>query len=281
MIELYVEEDTFPETHTISIAPIVEEEKDSVFMDYVAKADLHYTYENGTRIVNLPEIQVRGASKKKDSDKYKSAYYSNPDYSIFSDEIEKRGATEVKNLLYGIAGVMVSGNSIRIRGAMGPPLIVINDMPFEAVDDQEVIDNLSMLSISDIGRLDVLKNVSNLAIYGSRGANGVISIYTKKGEWHKAVLPSFNIKQLTPLGYQLPVEFYSPKYDTQESANNSKPDLRTTIYWKPNVITDNEGNVHLNFYTADDPATYSVIIEGVSNDGKLIHYRGNSLITVK
>jgi uncharacterized protein YfaS (alpha-2-macroglobulin family) len=86
---------------------------------------------------------------------------------------------------------------------------------------------------------------------------------------------------LTPLGYQLPVEFYSPKYDTQESIDNPKPDLRTTIYWNPNVVTDEEGNTKVDFYTADDPATYSVIIEGVSDDGKLIHYRGNAAITVK
>ena len=51
--------------------------------------------------------------------------------------------------------------------------------------------------------------------------------------------------------------------------------------YKPNVITDAEGNVELDFYTADDPATYSVIIEGMSNDGKLFHYHGNSVIKVE
>jgi len=89
-----------------------------------------------------------------------------------------------------------------------------------------------------------------------------------------------NIKPIIPLGYQLPVEFYSPKYDTQESINSTIPDLRTTIYWKPNVITDKKGNAKLDFYTADDTGTYSVIIEGVSEDGKLIHYIGKAAITV-
>ena len=83
------------------------------------------------------------------------------------------------------------------------------------------------------------------------------------------------------MGYQMPVEFYSPKYDIQKNFENPNPDLRTTIYWKPNVITDNEGNVKLDFYTADDSSTYSVIIEGVSNEGKLIHYRGKASIIVK
>ena len=60
-----------------------------------------------------------------------------------------------------------------------------------------------------------------------------------------------------------------------------QPDLRTTIYWKPDVITDDDGKATLDFYTSDNPATYTVIIEGVNIDGKLIHYQGNALITVE
>ena len=281
MTELYVDEETFPEIPAAKVEPVIwEEKKDSVFMDYVTKADLYYTYENGTRIVNLPELQVKGTYKKKDSDMYKSSYYSDPDFSLSSEDIEKFGTSDVKNLLYRFPGLFVSGNSVRVRSAQGPPLLVIDDMPMESSSDQEFIDNLYMLTTSDIAKIDLLKNVNNLVMYGSRGANGVIVVYTKRGEINTS-RPSFNIKQLTPLGYQMPVEFYSPKYDTQESINNSKPDLRTTIYWKPDVVTDDKGNAKLDFYTADDPATYSIIIEGVSDDGRLIHYRGNALITVK
>ena len=282
MTELFVDEDTFPGIHAAwAVPPISEEKSKPILMDYVAKADRQYTLENGIRVVHLPEVKVKGIRQNKDT--YQSFYYSEPDYSFSSEEIEKSGTTEVKNLLYRIAGVTVSGNSIRIRGAMGPPLIVIDDIPFEPMQDdpdQSTIDNLNMVSVSDIGQIDVLKNVDNLAMFGSRGAGGVIVIHTKRGEWHSS-LPSFNIKQLIPLGYQLPIEFYSPKYDTQERINDPKPDLRTTIYWKPNVLTDDEGNATLDFYTADDPATYSVIIEGVGEDGRLIHYRGNSVVTVE
>jgi len=106
-------------------------------------------------------------------------------------------------------------------------------------------------------------------------------IYTKTGDWNKPSQPSFNIKPAMPLGFQLPIDFYSPKYDTKEKIDDLKQDLRTTIYWKPNVLTDDEGNALLDFYTADDQGTYSVIIEGVSEDGKLIHYYGKSVIVVE
>ncbi|MDR3217479.1 MAG: TonB-dependent receptor, partial [Dysgonamonadaceae bacterium] len=105
-------------------------------------------------------------------------------------------------------------------------------------------------------------------------------IHTKRGEAFSPIL-SDNIKPVMPLGYQLPVEFYSPEYDTQDSINSPKPDLRTTIYWEPNALTDDKGNVKLDFYTADTSVTYSVVIEGISDDGRLIHYRGDSLIRVE
>ena len=280
MTELYINEDTFPEIRSAWLDPVIKEDNsnNSLLLDYVAKADLHYTYENGMRMINLPEVQIRAIYE--DKNKYKSTYYSSPDYSFSEEEISRFASTDIRNLLYMVPGVMVVGNNISIRGARGDPLILIDDIAYTPSDGESAIDILNMLSIHDIGQLDVLKNVNNLAMFGMRGANGVISIHTKRGEINTP-LPSFNIKQIIPLGHQLPVEFYSPKYDSKESIENPMPDLRTTIYWKPNVQTDEEGKAKLDFYTADDPATYSVIIEGVSNDGRLIHYRGNSLITVE
>ena len=280
-IELFVDEDTFPGIYISWTAPMVEKAtSNSVFMDYVAKADQHYIFEHGVRVIDLPEVQIKAV--RKDEPKYKSIYNIEPNYSFSENEIQH--VSEVKTLLYQVAGVMVSGNSIRIRGASGPPLIVIDDVPFPKIGNNDpdltTIEILNMFSINDIGQIDILKDISNTAVYGNLGGDGVILIYTKKGEG-KSSRPLFNIKPVMPLGYQLPIEFYSPKYDTQESIDNPNPDLRTTIYWQPNVITDDEGNALLDFYTADDPGTYSVIIEGVSDDGRLIHYWGKSLIKVE
>ena len=140
-----------------------------------------------------------------------------------------------------------------------------------------IVDNLMMIDINNIGQIDILKDDYRTVIFGGMP---VIAFHTKKdGEYNP--LPSFNIKQCAPLGYQPPVKFYSPKYDSRESIENPKPDLRTIIYWKPNVVTDGACKAKLDFYTADDPATYSVIIEGMSDDGRLIHFLGNGLIRVE
>ena len=74
-----------------------------------------------------------------------------------------------------------------------------------------------------------------------------------------------------PLGYQTPVEFYSPKYDTATKKNDEIPDLRTTLYWSPKLVTDEHGNTSFSFYTSDQPGSYFVCIEGVSDTGELVH----------
>jgi hypothetical protein len=82
-----------------------------------------------------------------------------------------------------------------------------------------------------------------------------------------------------PLGYQSPIEFYSPKYNTQKAKNNPDPDLRTTIYWKPDLSTSANGETNIEFYTADNPTDYTIVIEGITDDGKIV--RHTDTITVK
>jgi TonB-dependent SusC/RagA subfamily outer membrane receptor len=135
------------------------------------------------------------------------------------------------------------------------------------------ISNLDMINVFDVAQVDVLKNASNTAMFGSQGANGVIVIFTKEGKVNFRPKP-FHIKTILPLGYQQPVEFYAPKYDTPESAEYKNPDLRTTIHWEPDLRTDSTGVATLSFYTADAETSYSVIIEGIAADGKLIRHEG-------
>ena len=68
------------------------------------------------------------------------------------------------------------------------------------------------------------------------------------------------------------MEFYSPKYDTEDRLNSPDPDLRTTIYWKPNVQFSESGEAVVEFYSADIPSTYQVIGEGVTGFGKMIRF---------
>ena len=135
---------------------------------------------------------------------------------------------------------------------------------------------LDMININDIAQIDLLKG-GNTVLLGARGFNGVIAIYTKTGKTGQSsqiASQTFHTKTILPLGFQQPVEFYAPKYDTQEKRNATVPDLRTTIHWQPVVQTENDGVASFEFYTADEACSYTVVIEGLTNDGKIIRQEG-------
>lgn len=85
------------------------------------------------------------------------------------------------------SGAPGSGSTIRIRGgtslnASNDPLIVIDGVPLEGQGIAGVGNPLSLINPDDIETFTILKDASAAAIYGSRGANGVIIITTKKGK---------------------------------------------------------------------------------------------------
>jgi iron complex outermembrane receptor protein len=126
--------------------------------------------------------------------------------NIKSDDFNKGAISNASQLIAGkAAGVMVTNSSgdpganasIRIRGnssvrAGNDPLIVVDGVPLSggnttADGDLQTLGNssarnpMNFLNSSDIATIDILKDASATAIYGSRGANGVIMITTKQG----------------------------------------------------------------------------------------------------
>jgi len=135
--------------------------------------------------------------------------------SLGSDDFPEGSQQNVQQLMEGkMAGVSISKNSgkpggsntVRIRGgtsisASNDPLYVIDGVPISTSSparqanigsggnnyfDQEPVNPLNSINSNDIESITVLKDASATAIYGSRGANGVIVVTTKMG--HKGKL---------------------------------------------------------------------------------------------
>jgi TonB-dependent SusC/RagA subfamily outer membrane receptor len=126
--------------------------------------------------------------------------------------------------------------------------------------------------------VEVLKG-ANATIYGNRGGPGVLVITTKQGEssaGNESKEMSPGVFTFIPKGFYKAREFYSPRY-IAGSPESKIPDSRTTIYWKPEVTTDSEGNASFNFYNADGTGTYRVVVEGMDGKGNLgrqvYHYK--------
>ena len=151
-------------------------------------------------------------------------------------------------------------------------------MSFVADGDEEVFNYLRTFHPSEIEQIDLIKGWSSqMSVFSMRSKNtqlakGVMIVFTRRGgEVRKReTLPFSHIKTFLPLGYQQPVEFYAPKYDTPEKRNTLSPDMRTTIHWQPVVKVDSLGTAAFEFYTADEPTSYTVIIKGLTHDGRII-----------
>ena len=103
--------------------------------------------------------------------------------TVEREDVQRRSLSRVEDMLRGqIAGVEVyetgSGLGIRIRGRSSfretAPLFVIDGLPLEHGADGVT----TGINPADVESIRVLKNVSDTAIYGSRGANGVVVITT-------------------------------------------------------------------------------------------------------
>ncbi len=113
----------------------------------------------------------------------------------FDQDISSRPMVEFGQALSGkVAGVQVlsangrpgTSSTVQIRGiasisANSSPLIVVDGNPLPSYD-------LNLINSADIESIDILKDASSAAIYGSRGGNGVVLITTKSGKSGKARL---------------------------------------------------------------------------------------------
>lgn len=116
--------------------------------------------------------------------------------SVGGDQLTKTPAPSLANALQGkVAGVTVNslsgrpgaGAEVRVRGVG-----TINGASPIYVVDGVICDDISFLAPNDIDQVEVLKDASAAAIYGARGANGVIIVTTNTGARNKRAQVSFN-----------------------------------------------------------------------------------------
>lgn len=151
----------------------------------------------------LNEIVVIGYGSVKKSD------LTGAVASIKSEDIKRLGTVDVVQAMQGrVAGVDITGQSgepgggsrIRIRGVgsinNSDPLYVVDGFP---------IGNVSFLAPGDIESIEILKDASATAIYGNRGANGVVVITTKKGKSGKAKFSFEAYRGIQSLANEIPL----------------------------------------------------------------------------
>ena len=221
--------------------------------------------------IMLKEVKIR---EKKSDDDYPSSNLSGPGHAdqvvhrrdfrgggLFSDQFNGilkgvtfiRQGVQKKAILSGSAGL--GANNVT------PMLIMIDG----SLVDGSIIDDIN---VNNIETIEVLKG-ANAAIYGFNSGAGVLIITTRKGSGLVTKdIASTGILPITVIGFYKAREFYSPKYEHPNNIVN-RPDLRSTIYWKPEIQTDKDGNASFDYYNADGTGDYRVVIEGIDDKGNL------------
>lgn len=167
------------------------------------KQQINITLQEDSKVMDEVVVVGYGTMRKRD--------LSGSMTQIKGDELMQGGTTDVAKGMQGkIAGVQVNqtdgspgaGTSITVRGAnsfttSSEPLYIVDGIPYNndnpgGIPASSANENtnqrqnpLSFLNPNDIEKIEVLKDASATAIYGSRGANGVVIITTRKGQQGK------------------------------------------------------------------------------------------------
>lgn len=231
----------------------------------------------------LNEITVR-ASKIEDNPKLRP--YGKPDYILEAKDLNTSYGNLLLTLPGKIPGLIVRQANISDegtrwvvytqRGASSSianakeVLVLVNDV----VMGGNPADVLAALDPSSIESVELKSSVSSLL--GSAGSSGVLYIYTKQAKGYgdeQNVVP-----HLTIPGYTRPRRFIAPLYE-DNSSNTEITDLRSLLYWNPNISTNKKiSGTIVSFYSSDLKGQYRVVVEGITDNNNPI--RGEITISV-
>lgn len=234
----------------------------NTLMQYIKESDNYFNEMSRLglleRTIKLDEVTItEKRNPAKNSANLNGA--GNADYIITSKDLST--CVTLSQCLQGrLPGVIFRGNVPYLMRSQNQEMsIILDGMRVEA----DFLDNISPM---DVESIELLKSIGNTAIYGSNGGGGVLVITTKRGGGdlnYNRYAPG--VVTFNPKGFSASREFYAPKHETPDS----RIDLRSTIYWNPQVVAGDQGKAAFEFYNADELGQYRVVIEGIDAAGHL------------
>ena len=230
----------------------------------------------------LKEVVIRNKRIVKDSKNLNGP--GEADVVVDEEQLQKAGRTSLKDLLYkhvkGFNYHADKGGTLHywINNMLLHLIIDGMDIEFFKPEDIRPIDYfnqyLEYYDAEEILGIEVMTSMRNSSSYTNRYidpmANSLdhtfIEITTRSGHG-PFVKKAVGTYVYRPMPFTMPKQFYAPKYNADSVPNMT--DIRSTIHWEPNIITDKEGKATVSFFTADAPGKYSVIAEGTDLDGSI------------
>jgi len=208
----------------------------------------------------LKQVNIK---EKKLDNKYETSGMlgaGHADQVIHSDVLAHGGGSVSSSLIGKVKGIhwYPTANGLKFipaqNGDNAPMSVIIDNSPGD-LDD---------VPVSLVETVEIFRG-ANGAIYGS--LDGVIVVTTKSGGSKASDIASIGVLPIAPTGFYKAREFYSPKYANTNV--NLQRDLRSTVYWKPELQPGKDGRATVDYFNTDRTGSYRVVIEGVDDKGNL------------
>ncbi len=191
-------------------------------------------------------------------------FYGAPNFTVRSDDyVALPNFVEVnRELMPGV----------RLRNRQGTYEFDVFDIPTRTFLEGEptvfmdgvLIRNVNYLADFPPSEIERIETVNRRTYYGEYRFDGVIAVYSQSGEAYGPAL--------SPAAHQEQVNLYTAPqaFAPADSLAVYEPDFRRLLHWQPAVelLPDNQQNIEV--VNADEPGTFEVIVEGVTDRGDLV-----------
>lgn len=266
LVQLNIDPQTFPILHSpFSSATSTL----SVPDNFVKQAQEQVMYGSIDREIELPDV----VKEKKRRHKPTNLLGVMPFRAFYDDDplLNNFYSMEILLSTLGIPVYRDANGEMQIRYRSGTvtrakqgPRIFIDEF-------RSNMEELMMLQPETIESIEWFDHVgaANMTIYGwNVSTSGLLLVRQKPGLKGRAFRP-LSMASIHQQGWKPSAEFYSPQYP--DPSAKTRPDHRTTLYWNPKVETDEKGHASVRFYASDISKRYLITLEGVSDDGIVIH----------
>ncbi|WP_339715263.1 TonB-dependent receptor plug domain-containing protein [uncultured Kriegella sp.] len=206
----------------------------------------------------LDEVVVKGNKKEE----LAQSGLGSADFVKVIDDKTPRFSSLKQLIQFTVPGILITGNSVSFSRYRGSAHILLdgNEMDGESLDG---------ISTDDVDRIETITS-AGAAVYGQKGANGVILIYTKTGLGGKKIIKASNTVSEKIEGYYNARVFYAPKYDSTEKVDEydpNIPDIRNTLFWEPYFHPNGDGVAERSYYNSAASHDVNVVLQGITEKG--------------
>lgn len=265
LVQLDIDPTTFPRL----LAPQWPMQKLNIPERFSKQAKEQVMYGSVDREIELPEVV-----KEKKRQHKPTNLMGVPPFRAFYDDDPMLNNFHSMEILLSTLGIPVyrdAEGELQIRARLGSVSTNIVGPTIYIDEFRSNVEELLMLQPSTIESIEWFDHVgaANMTIYGWNVSTSGLLLVRQKPGLHGRIFRPLSMATVQQQGWKPNVDFYSPQYT--DKSQKTRPDHRTTLYWNPKVTTDTNGKANVKFYTSDISKRYLVTLEGVSDDGIIVH----------